>query len=310
VPGRGIACDLAGHAFVCVPYEAIAGLRRQPGPVFGAPLPPAFLKHADEQTVVGLTAVYQAIHDHGLTPDPAGPGFRDWGVVAAPRFLGRPTMAASLLRFAAEGAWGVSPHLIPHRSLHSVSGTVSQALKIHGPNFGVGGGPGAAAEGILTGAAMLQDGRLPGVWVILTALEPEQAPDECGRPAAGTMCAGLALGLVAPRPCWPGIRLRVLGGSDAPLPAGAAWTAGGGAGIDVFHLHGLLARLDGSHPGPTTLVHLLDEAQGPGTRIEVSRGAPPVRGTERGTRNGEALGGGGVSLCASRPALHAGEAER
>src|SRR5579859_3171294 len=65
VPPRGVACDVAAHACVCVPYEAVAGLRRQPGPVFGAPLLPAFLKHADEQTVVGLTAVYQAIHDHG-----------------------------------------------------------------------------------------------------------------------------------------------------------------------------------------------------------------------------------------------------
>jgi hypothetical protein len=304
---------------VRVHYEGLADLRRQPGPACGAPLPPAFLKHTDEQTVVGLAAVLRAIHDHGLTPAPqarsasdgttGNPGFTDWGIVAAPRFLGRPTMAAALQRFAAEGAWGVSPHLIPHRTLHSVSGTVSQALKIHGPNFGVGGGPGAAAEGLLTGAAMLECRRLPGVWVVITALDPEQAPDECGRPAPGTVCAGLALALVAPRPQGAGIRLRVFGGSDAALPAGAAWTAGGSAGIDLFHLQGLLALLDGPRPGPTTLVHLLDEAQGPGTRIELSRGASPLRGVERGTWNVEALGGTGA-LRAPLTALRAGEAER
>ncbi len=309
-PARAVACDVAAHACLRLPYESLADLRRQPGPPCGAAIPPSFLKHADEQTVVGLAAVFHAIHDYALTPAPGSPGFTEWGIVAAPRFLGRPTMAAALQRFAAEGAWGVSPHLIPHRTLHSVSGTVSQALKIHGPNFGVGGGPGAVAEGLLTAAAMLECRRLPGVWVVFTALDPEQAPEDSGRPAPGTVCVGLALALVSPRPHGTGIRLRILGGSDAALPAGAAWTAGGSVGIDLFHLHALLAQLNGPRPGSATLVHLLDEAQGPGTRLELSRGTSPVRTVERGTWNGEPVGGGEAARLAPLSALRAGEAER
>jgi hypothetical protein len=174
-------------------------VRRRPGPTEGRePLPPSFLKHADEQTVAGLAAAFQAIHDHGLRDT----DFTEWGVLGAPRFLGRPAMAAALQRFLAEGAWGVSPHMIPHRSLHALSGTVSQAFKIHGPNFGVGGGPGGTAEALLAAAALLAGDRLPGVWLVLTALEPEQVPDNSGHPLPGSRAVGLALALApagAPR---------------------------------------------------------------------------------------------------------------
>ena len=45
--------------------------------------------------------------------DPAS--FTDWGVIGAPRFMGRAAMAQALQKFDQEGAWGISPHLIPHR---------------------------------------------------------------------------------------------------------------------------------------------------------------------------------------------------
>jgi hypothetical protein len=245
-----------------VAAESLADFRRQPGPVPGGPLPLSLLKHADEQTVVGLAAVLRAIHEHALSAD-----FRDWGVLAAPRFLGRPLMAVALQRFQAEGAWGVSPHLIPHRSLHSISGTVSQALKIHGPNFGVGGGPGCTAEVLLAAAAMLERQRLPGVWVVLTCLEPEQPPTERGLPAPGTLCVGLALALTPTRPAHAGIRLRVVGG----VRPGEVPRNGRPAGFDVLRLAGLIGTLLGDHRGEITLAQPLD----PCSRIELCRGAPP-----------------------------------
>jgi hypothetical protein len=259
-----VCCDLAAYATVRVAAESLAEWRRQPGPVPGGPLPLSFLKHADEQTVVGLAAVLRAVHEHGLAAD-----FRDWGVLAAPRFLGRPVMAVALQRFQAEGAWGVSPHLIPHRSLHSISGTVSQALKIHGPNFGVGGGPGCAAEALLAAAAMLERQRLPGVWAVLTCLDPEQPPSDLGRPAAGTFCVGLALALVPGRAAHAGIRLRVLGGVP---PADAPPRPERPAGFDLLRLDRLLGMLRGDRRGETTLVQLLD----PCGRIELSRAASPA----------------------------------
>jgi hypothetical protein len=184
-----------------VPLEAVPELRRQQGPPDCPPLPPAFLKHADEQTLAVLAAVYGAIRTYNL----AGP-FRDWGVLAAPRFLGRAATVTVLQRFADEGAWGISPHQIPHRSLHSLSGTISQALKIHGPNFGVGGGPGCETEVLLAALALLQGRCLPGVWVVLSRPDPELPPGADGTHAPGTHFLALALALV---------------------PAGAAPSAGG-----------------------------------------------------------------------------------
>jgi hypothetical protein len=86
--------------------------------------------------------------------------------------------------------------MIPHRSLHSTSGTVSQALGIHGPNFGAGGGPAAESDGLLAGIALLRDMRPSGVWVVCTCLDPEQSADaSTGKPRPGTLCRGLALAL-------------------------------------------------------------------------------------------------------------------
>jgi hypothetical protein len=232
-------------------------------------LPASFLKHADEQTIAGLAAVYHAIHDHDLAPDGDPRRFQSWGALAAPRFLGRPTLVTALHRFTAEGAWGVSPHLIPHRSLHAISGTVSQALKIHGPNFGVGGGPSAAGEVLLAAAAMLECQGLPGVWVVLTGYDPEAAPDETGRLTAGTSCVGVALALTPSRPAWTGIRLRIsTTAARSTTPSGER-----GAVFDLTQLAALLRSFSGQRAGSTTLLQTLDDAPGFCCRLELSRGA-------------------------------------
>ena len=173
-------------------------------------LPPSLLKHADEQTVVGLEAVSRAIHDHGLESI----DFSQWGVIASPRFLGRGALALALARYAAEARWGISPHLIPHRSLHALSGTVSQALKIHGPNYGVGGGGDGAAEALMAASALLSSGDLPGLWVILTGFDPELVPadprdPDSPAPSDDTECVAIALALVPPGIGQRGIGLTV-----------------------------------------------------------------------------------------------------
>lgn len=187
------SCGLAAHAACDIAGPAIDGLRRSPGPRCGEPLPTSTLKHADEQTLAVLEAVGRAVTAGGF--DPASGVFRDWGVLVAPRFVGRITVGPSVQRYRAEGAWGVSPHLIPHRSLHSVSGTVSQALRSHGPNFGVGGGPGHIAEGLLAGLTLLHTRRLPGLWLVFSRLDPEQAAADAFRtdPAATFQAVALAL---------------------------------------------------------------------------------------------------------------------
>jgi hypothetical protein len=198
-------------------------------------------------------------------------------------------MATALERFIAEGAWGVSPHLIPHRSLHSVSGTVSQVLKVRGPNFGVGGGPGCEAEALFTAAAMLRCQRLPGVWAVLTGFDPDAAPNSAGQPAAGTHLVGLALALTPARPGWPGLRLRLSSGlrPAAPLaPHGPPSPF-----LRLFRVEALRDALCACAAGPEGESNTVSLALDPVSRVELSRAAAPAgtNGTHRGAqvaRNG------------------------
>src|SRR5262249_44459053 len=211
------------------------------------------------QTVAGLTAVFRAVADFRL--DPAA--FSDWAVLAAPRFLGRCTLSQALNRFALEGAWGISPHLIPHHSLHSTSGTISQALAIHGPNYGVGGGPDAAGKALLTAAALLAGDRLPGVWVVLTGYDPEPVPNRAaaGPPAAAApaaVCHAVALALAAEDAGGAGLELLV---SAVRAPRG----------LPRFRVEALQAAL--AHPDPAAVWRL-----GCGGRAELRRATRRAEG--------------------------------
>ena len=185
------SCAVVAHGVAEYPLAALPGLRKQVGPSGGSPLAPAFLRHQDDQTVVGLAAIFAAMAAGSFGADE----FDSWGVVAAPRFLGRPLMATALPKFMAEGAWSVSPHTIPYLSLHSIAGAISQALHIHGPNFGVGGGPDGEIEALLAGMAMLSAYSLPGVWVVLTGWEPELVPGAHADDSAPFVCRAIALAL-------------------------------------------------------------------------------------------------------------------
>jgi Beta-ketoacyl synthase, N-terminal domain len=209
---QAVCCAVAAHGVIEADSQAVAALRTAPSPPGVPALPANFLKHADEQTVVGLFAVFQAIQNHGLADE----DFADWAVIAAPRFFGRAILAAALRRFSLEGAWGVSPHLIPHRSQHSLSGTISQALGIHGPNLGVGGGPSSASEVALVAASFVAKEEVPGLWVVLTAWDPEPTFSDVAATSRNGLssptpstCKGVALALRAGDPADSGITIRV-----------------------------------------------------------------------------------------------------
>ena len=255
-----VTCALTGLAIVRATAAELPALRQQPGRVGGQTLPVSFLKHADDQTVAGVTAVLRAIEGSGL----AGTSFHDWGVVAASRFMGRTALAGALLKFQAEGAWGISPHLIPHRSLHALSGTISQALKVHGPNFGTGGGPGGAADALLTAAAMLHGGRLPGVWVVLTGWEPEPITDRQGKLLnADSVCNAVALALMPAATVGPRLSLRV-------VPTGADSQRNGHAGVTLLSLEAVVRTLAEPVGPNATVVWQLPC----GGRVELERRPP------------------------------------
>jgi hypothetical protein len=207
-----------------------------------------------------MAAVLQAIHAHGL----GAMRFTEWGVLAAPRFFGRVMLAHILLRYQAEGAWGMSPHVIPHRSLHSMSGTVSQALRIHGPNFGVGGGPGGVLEALRCATAMLHGDKVPGVWVVLTGWDPEPIPDGTPVVPTGSECIGVALALTEARPGWRGARLCLVSAEQSPAET---TKPGHGRTPDLLSLEALMAALTVPDTKGATVVWQLED----GARLELER---------------------------------------
>jgi hypothetical protein len=192
-PGLAIGC----HAFLEARLSEIGGLRDRPAPPGSPPLPPRFLRHADEHTVIGMHAVLAALATH-----PTPPPIESQGIVAAPCQAGRITGAKTLAAYAAGGGVAVSPHVVPQCSLHSVAGAVSVALGMHGPQLGVGGGPEALGEGLLAAAALLAGGGDPGctsVWLVATEWDEEPQLDPAGSPLDDPICRGLAA-LLEPLP--------------------------------------------------------------------------------------------------------------
>jgi hypothetical protein len=188
----GLECSVAAYTTMDVPLESIPALRDTPGSASSPPLPPRFLRYADEQTVVGMVAVLRAM----AMPRMFGTDFTQWGVLAAPRLLGRLGGAAALKKFAQLGPAAISPHLIPQNSLHALSSAISVALGMHGPNFGIGGGPEALDEGLLVAVTYLQGAGVPGMWLVLTEWDAEPIPDGRGGSSTSVNCRATALALV------------------------------------------------------------------------------------------------------------------
>jgi hypothetical protein len=99
-------------------------------------------------------------------------------------------------RLGAVGFWGVTPHLIPHHALHAQSGTLSQALGIHGPNLGVGGGQDAAVQGFVMALTWLAADTVPGVWLVMSGWSPEYIPEGSGASVGDPECLAIALALI------------------------------------------------------------------------------------------------------------------
>jgi len=203
-----VRCHVATYGAVRATPDDLGQWRRQPPPVCGVAVPASLVKHSEDQTLAALAALHSAITRSGWV----GRTFTDWGVVAAPNFLGRGGTASSIQRFADDGAWGVSPHLIPHQSLHAVSGTVSHLLRIHGPNFGISGGPQACHDAFLIAAPMLAEGTLPGLWLLLSGHDREHIPAEDGKgssPPRAPHCEAAALALVPEHGAVEGMLLSI-----------------------------------------------------------------------------------------------------
>jgi hypothetical protein len=216
-PPGNQTCLLGGWRVARATLETVATLRRQPGPAPGRPLPANLLNHAGDQAVLGVSTVLHAAADLGL---PTG-SFQDWGVVGAARFPGRVTIDAAVEKFGRMGPLCVSPVLIPYYSQHALPSLVTLALRSHGPAMGVGGGYDGFVQALLTALTLQQEEGLPGVWVVLTAWDPEPFSEPEAADATPPVCRAVALTL---RPAAAGARggacLRLVPAAD-DCPAGS-----------------------------------------------------------------------------------------
>lgn len=152
------------------------------------------LRNSDEQTIAGARALLVAM----ASIQPAISSWHDWAIIGCPRFLGRCIICATIARYFGEPKFSISPHIIPNYTLHSLSGTISVGMTMHGANFGVGGGPNHIPEGLLTALSVVAERQHPGVWLILSELEPEPKPDEQGKPLNDVVVHALAFALQFP----------------------------------------------------------------------------------------------------------------
>lgn len=185
-----IEARVLGFAAVRAWPEELDRYRKQPTPNAPAAFSPSLLRHSENQTVAAVWATCAAAAQRDAVT------YTNWGVIAAPCLMGRAANAASLEQFAREGPWGISPHLIPHHSLHAISGAISQIFQTHGPNFGVGNGPSSGADAWLTAATLLSEGVVPGLWLVIVGTTEEYLPALAGAPANRVQyeAAALALG--------------------------------------------------------------------------------------------------------------------
>lgn len=163
-----------------VPLAAVADLRAAADPEGSPPLPKRFLRHADEQSVVAVRAVQEAIADLD------GTDCRSHGVIAAPCQAGRIGSSRTLSQYAEGGGVTVSTHIVPQASLHALAAAVSVGLGMHGPSLGVGGGATALAEGLLTLTALADAPGVEGWWLVATQLVGEPLLDANGTPEEAT----------------------------------------------------------------------------------------------------------------------------
>jgi hypothetical protein len=226
---------LASHATVEAPLSQLAALRDQPVPESAPALPGRFRRHGDEQTVVGVRAVREAIARY---PGPR-PSFERFGVVGSTCGAGRISAAQTRAKLPAGGGVVVSPHVVPQCSLHALASAVSVGLGMKGPNIGTSGGPHAVSEGLIAAISLMGRQDCEGVWLVVTEWAGELLLDTTGKPTNDPSCRGLAIAITHQADA--GLGLTLHSGSHEP---GSHETAGDWSGDPVGSLAALAAAVE------------------------------------------------------------------
>lgn len=183
----------------------VPSLRRQ---AVSTPALALMMRYADEQTLVALATVRQTMQDAGWNANQ----MRSFGVVVAPRYFGRHACSTGFEKFGRQGPSTLSAMIIPSYCLHASAGTLSVMLGMHGPNFGAGSGPNHVADGFLTAFSLQEERLAPGLWLVLTALDPEPTFNPPAGEEPPYVIHGVAIALSDQLPAAissPGGRLRI-----------------------------------------------------------------------------------------------------
>lgn len=181
---------VSAAASVRVPWSDLAALRAAPGEFRGESLAP-LVRQSDDLTLLGVVAVLRAIDAAGWHDR----SFENWGVVASGRGFGRIRFDAAINRYRKMHARGASPLTVPHLSLHAAASTVSIALGMHGPNFGVSGQAGHLSETLLMGMGTLQDESIDGLWMVAAEYDPQPSLGPDSEPVHPVVAQAAALAL-------------------------------------------------------------------------------------------------------------------
>ena len=213
-----LECAVTAYATSRFNIEDVNALRKQSETLPGD-LGNSVLRHSDEQTLAALVAVRDAVGRFPTRPE----SFEKWGVVCSTRYLGRSAFAQALSKFAVDGPWNVSVQVVPNRSLHSPASMVGLALGCHGPCVGVGGGLDGETDAWITATSLLDQQKLPGMFLVFSGWEPDKHIDIDGTPLIETRCTALVLALQPISTEAAAARLRIeyepLAPSDLPVPA-------------------------------------------------------------------------------------------
>jgi hypothetical protein len=224
-PAAAPACVVESHAIVEVPLTEVRALRDAPSPAGAPALPPRFLRHCDEHTVVGVRAVLDAI---AAMPEPTA-SFARYGVIGAPLQAGRISAAQTLSQVAKAGGIAVSPHIVPQCSLHALASAVSVALGMHGPNIGTSGGPEALSEGLFAALSLVRSAGCDGLWLVFTEWDEEPVLDDAGAPTNDPLCRAVAMAIRPHTAADTAAVTLSLAAADSPAPRDASANPPGSA---------------------------------------------------------------------------------
>jgi|GEM_PF-1220817 len=208
LPDSAIQVGILGWSSCGFRLEQLQQLRTELRLPNGRPLPHAFVRHADEQTLAALAVTLQLREQLPPLPQP-----ERWGVLAAPEYFGKEATLAALQHYSLDGPGAISPHLIPNHCLHSLSGSLSVLLGLHGPNYGVGGGPGQLVDLLLAGMLEAVQQPVPGFWLVATGWRT--LPGELGLSSAtAPVCLAMALAVCRMNYYEPQATTHQLGNAD------------------------------------------------------------------------------------------------